>query len=101
MPYRTESVMGNVVVAQWRGLRHELLRLRTEQLVGPPGNVDDEPALQLTITHLPLPDGGIRVTVDNACDLADVHDLCNRVAAACLDDDHRVVFNRAVAGQAG
>lgn len=91
--------MGDVVVAQWRWLRHELLRRRTDLLVGPPGNADGESTLQLTIAQLPLPDGGIRVTVDNACDLADVHDLCTRVAAACLDDDHRVVFTRAVSNQ--
>ena len=88
--------MGEVILLQWRGLRRELLRQRTEQLVGPPSDADGETALQLTITHLPLPDGGIRVTVDNVCDLADVHDLCTRVAQACLDDDQRVAFNRAV-----
>lgn len=87
--------MGDIAAPQWRQLRHELLRQRTNQLIGPPNDGEEQPMIRFTVTQLPLPDGGITVAVDPACDLADVHDLCTWVARACLDDDHRVVFTRA------
>jgi hypothetical protein len=84
-------------IPQWRCLRHELLCQRGNQLVGPPTHVDEQSTIRFTVTQLPLPDGGITVTLDHAADLADVHDLCTRIARACLDDDCGVAFRRAAA----
>jgi hypothetical protein len=89
------------IVSQWRQCQHELLCQRTDQLVGPPTDADEQSTIWFMVTQLPLPDGGITVTLDNACGLADVHDLCARVASACLDDDRRVAFSRAVSAQTG
>jgi hypothetical protein len=87
--------MGNVIVPQWRRLRHELLCQRTDQLVGPPAGADEQSTIWFMVSQLPLPDGGITATLGSTCGLADVHDLCVRVAQACLDDDHLVAFSRA------
>jgi hypothetical protein len=88
--------MGDAIVSQTYAFQHKLLGQRTNQLVGPPTHADDQSTIRFTVTQLPLPDGGITVTLDHASDLADVHDLCLRVARACLDDDHAVTFSRAV-----
>jgi hypothetical protein len=37
-----------------------------------------------------------RITLDDACNLADVYDLCARIARACLNDDDHVTFRRTV-----
>lgn len=79
----------------WHGLRNMLLRQRTAQLIGAPADTGEHPELRFTIGHQPPPDSGITVTLDDTCDLADVHDLCQRVAAACLADDNQVSFARA------
>jgi len=92
---RREFLMGDVVVSQWRQLRHELLRQRTDRLAGPPTDSDERSAIRFTVTQLPLPDGGITVTLDPVCGLADVLDLCVWVSQACLDDDPSVIFTRA------
>ena len=79
----------------WLGLRTMLLRQRTVHLVGAPADTDEHPELRFAITHQPPPASGIAVTLDDVCDLADVYDLCQRVAAACLGDDDQVNFARA------
>jgi hypothetical protein len=86
-------MMGNTI-PQWHRLQHKLLCQRTNQLVGPPIHADERTTIRFTVTQLPLPDGGITVTLDHSGDLADVHDLCTRVAHACLNDDHAVTFGR-------
>lgn len=93
--------MCDIIVPQWRRLRHELLCRRTDQLVGSPAEADERSAIWFMVNQLPLPDGGIMVTLDSVCGLADVHDLCVRVVRACLDDDHRVAFSRAVPALSG
>ena len=89
---------GDPIVPQLRRLLHQLLCQRTNQLVGAPTNTEEEPTLRFAVTQLPLPDGSIIVTLDDACDLADVHDLCARIAGACLNDDKCVAFSRALPG---
>ena len=86
--------MGDDGVPQWQQLQHELLCRRTDQLIGPPANSGEHSAIQFTVTQLPLPDGEITVTLNPVSGLADVYDLCVRVAHASLDDDHRVAFTR-------
>lgn len=78
----------------WHQLRNTVLRRRTQWLIGTSGAVAEDAELSFTVTQQPAPGSGIAVTVDDRCDLADVHDLCRRVAAACLDDDSRVTFTR-------
>jgi hypothetical protein len=85
---------GDGGVPQWHQLQHQLLRQRSDQLIGPPTDPDEHPTIHVTITQHPLPDGGITLTLDHASDLADVHDLCTRIARACLDNDHHVTFTR-------
>ena len=80
----------------WSQLRTIVLRRRTEQLVGAPTNDEEQPDLRFTVIHESPPASGITVTLDDACDLADVYDLCTQIAAACLDDDDRYIsFTRA------
>ena len=93
--------MGDLTTPQWRRLQHTVLCQRTDRLVGPPANPTEESAMRFTVTQFPLPDGRIAVTMDDTCNLADVYDLCARVAHACLSDDDRVTFSRAVADQHG
>jgi hypothetical protein len=82
------------VTLGWRQLQHQLLRQRGDVLLGRPTDPDDHATIRFTIIQLPLPDGGITVTLDHASDLADLYDLCSRVARACLDDDDHVTFTR-------
>lgn len=82
----------------WHRLRNTVLRRRTERLIGAAGAVDEDAELRFTVTLQPAPASGIAVLIDDRCDLADVHDLCHRVAAACLDDDSRVTFRRTTSG---
>lgn len=78
----------------WSQLRTIALRQRGEQLVGAPTNGEEQPELRFTVVHQSPPASGIIVTLDDACDLADVYDLCIQVAAACLDDDDYISFTR-------
>lgn len=88
------AVSADDPATHWRQLRNTMLRRRTEQLVGTPTNGDEHPELRFTIAYLPPPASGITVTLDSACDLADVYDLCGQVASACLDDNHHITFTR-------
>ena len=85
---------GDPTVPQLQRLLHDLLCQRTNRLVGAPTNTEEEPTLRFAVTQLPLPDGSIIVTLDDVCNLADVHDLCARITNACLNDDERVAFAR-------
>lgn len=78
----------------WHQLRNTVLRRRTERLIPPATAVDEDAELRFTVVMQPAPDSGIAVTIDDRCDLADVHDLCRRVAAACLNDHAGVTFAR-------
>ena len=79
-------------VVQWDQLRHEALRQRGTALLGPSTDPADCPTLTCTATY--TPSGVIRVVVDPACTLEDVHDLMIRIAWACLNDDGEVLFSR-------
>jgi hypothetical protein len=77
---------------QWGQLRTHALRQRSRALLGPSTATNAEPTLSFTARYTPT--GQLRVIVDQACNLADVHDLSVRIACACLDDDPDVAFSR-------
>jgi len=79
-------------VVQWDQLRNETLRQRGTALLGPSTDPAGCPVLTCTATY--TPSGVIRVVVDPACTLGDVHDLMSRIARACLNDDGDVLFSR-------
>jgi hypothetical protein len=71
---------------------HTELRRRTIELVGPPTNLDDRAAIGFTAVM----DGSCALTVslNDACGLDDVYELCEQIADACLHEDTDVTFTR-------
>lgn len=71
-----------------------LPRERTDHVIGPPTDPNEQSTIRFTATQLPLPDSGVTITLNNASDLADMYDLCTRIAHAYLDNDDGVTLSR-------
>jgi hypothetical protein len=77
----------------WRDVRLAYLRETTKRLLGDPvkSNGEDQwAAFTVTIA----PDSTAIVTLNQNCDLADIHSACAEIVEACLSETEWVTFTR-------